>query len=135
MSNTATAERPPRREYEDPAPSDAECALAWRRIMTLARRYCLVINGYGGVVTLATPEAQREVEGVRDRTLRAHMRCEALSADGDVSPPPIMPQATVAVECGLERREWPVETPRAGTEGEVADQVMAVLRREAGDLL
>ena len=59
-----------------PAPPDSEAEKAWDQIMEIAREHCLVVQGGGGTVVLATPEIQRE-NGVRERTLRAHCRTEA----------------------------------------------------------
>ncbi|HLT01439.1 MAG TPA: hypothetical protein VK001_04640 [Geminicoccaceae bacterium] len=44
--------------------------------MRIARDHCLIIGAYGGVATIATPEAQRS-HGVRAQVLRAHGRTEA----------------------------------------------------------
>ena len=50
-------------------PDDAQAAKAWGEIMKIARSHALIVQAYGGVATLATPEAQREA-GIRDKTLR-----------------------------------------------------------------
>lgn len=38
--------------------------------MKIAEANALILQAYGGVATLATPKAQREVEGVGERVLR-----------------------------------------------------------------
>lgn len=52
------------------APSDEQAAKAWDQIMQIAEAHALIIQSYGGVATLATPEEQRKA-GLRDRTLAA----------------------------------------------------------------
>jgi len=59
-----------------PAPPDHKANKAWDAIMRIARDHCLIVSAYGGVATLATPEAQRS-HGVRAQVLRAHGRTEA----------------------------------------------------------
>lgn len=62
--------------FDSPAPSDAECAAAWDRITKIASEHCLILDAYGGVMTLAMPQDQRKA-GVRARVLAAHERDEA----------------------------------------------------------
>lgn len=52
-----------------PTPSDGASAQAWDRIATLARDHALIVQAYGGVMTLATPEEQRNA-GLRAQCLR-----------------------------------------------------------------
>lgn len=59
-----------------PAPPDDRAARAYEHIMRIARDHCLIVSAYGGIATLATPEAQRS-HGVRAQVLRAHGRTEA----------------------------------------------------------
>ena len=51
------------------APSDVATDAAWDQIMQIAMAHALVVSGYGGAVTLATPAAQRDA-GIRNRVLR-----------------------------------------------------------------
>lgn len=62
------------------APPDEATHDAWERIARLAREHCLIVDGSGGVLVIATPEAQRE-HGRRNGVLRAHCRREV---DGTV---------------------------------------------------
>ncbi|MCL4822070.1 MAG: hypothetical protein KJ067_23325 [Vicinamibacteria bacterium] len=57
------------------APPDAVAEAAYERIAEIAREHCLVMQSYGGVLTLATPAFQRR-EGLRERVLRMHCATE-----------------------------------------------------------
>ena len=58
-----------------PAPPDAAAEAAYERIAAIAREHCLVMQSYGGVLTIAPPAFQRR-EGLRDRVLRMHCATE-----------------------------------------------------------
>lgn len=59
----------------DRAPTDDACARAWDQIAEIARTHCLIVQAFGGTMTLAMPDEQRKA-GVRPRVLKAHLRCE-----------------------------------------------------------
>ena len=61
----------PRARRPNTAPTDADADAGWERIMEIARPLGLIVQGYGGTVTMATPYRQRRL-GVRGRVLRAH---------------------------------------------------------------
>lgn len=54
------------------APPDAEADAAYERIAKIARDHALIVEGYGGHMTIATPAAQREA-GLREKVLRMHL--------------------------------------------------------------
>lgn len=58
-----------------PAPTDAAAAKAWERIATIARDHALILQAYGGVMTLVMPEEQRRY-GKREMVLRVHLMRE-----------------------------------------------------------
>lgn len=49
-------------------PSDEVTGEAWKTIMALARKHCLIIQAYGGTATLAMPQDQRRA-GIRSKVL------------------------------------------------------------------
>jgi hypothetical protein len=70
-------------------PSDSKCAKAWKEIAELAEAHCLIVQAYGGVMVLATPEAQREAENqptLRDDVLTTHMMRETVGVHGQDRP-------------------------------------------------
>lgn len=58
-----------------PAPSDEEAVRVWDKIMPMAALAGLIVQVYGGVATLATPEEQRKA-GVRQHVLDACLYTE-----------------------------------------------------------
>ena len=60
---------------KEQAPTDTAAIKAWDRIAAIAREHCLVVGGFGGHMTLATPDVQRE-HGLRDKVLSMHGRTE-----------------------------------------------------------
>lgn len=58
-----------------PAPSDEACDLAWDQIASIAQSHCLIVQAYGGVMTLALPKEQRKA-GLRVNVLQMHEMSE-----------------------------------------------------------
>lgn len=58
-----------------PAPSDTACSRAWDEIAAIARKHALIVQAYGGTMTLAMPEEQRKA-GLREQVLQAHAMSE-----------------------------------------------------------
>ncbi len=54
------------------APPDDVCDQAYSQIAEIARNHALIVQAAGGVMTIATPDAQRSHEGTRDNVLRMH---------------------------------------------------------------
>src|SRR5687768_1800688 len=72
-------------------PPDSKCNSAYDQIAAIARSHALVVSSTGGVMTIATPQAQRET-GLREKVLRMHCMVEA--EDGiDLPPTPQWPKA------------------------------------------
>ena len=55
--------------------SDKAAWKAWKEIMEIATRHCLIMDAAGGVAILAVPEEQRKC-GARERVLAMCVRLE-----------------------------------------------------------
>lgn len=62
------------------APSDERCSIAWDQIAALARDHCLILEAAGGVMTIVTPENQRQYN-LRRLVLDIHLMQEAESVE------------------------------------------------------
>lgn len=67
------------------APAPAATERAWKQIADIATAHCLILQAYGGTMTLATPEVQRE-HGLREQVLRTHQTRDTAALHGRACP-------------------------------------------------
>lgn len=70
-------------------PPDDKCNEAYQQIAAIATAHALILEAAGGVMTIAIPEEQRKVEGLREKVLLMHCMIEIEDDGEEYSPSPV----------------------------------------------